>query len=138
MTESVILIQINQSPDASFEKPLLGYIKKAYPSVVTFDFDNYSEETIRQYAIDLVSQSRSVAIVVQCFAEEGPFTGLVQFFNRLQQLKHPQLLVLKDGPLPAPLEKMMKIIGGNKYLAVDVQADPQESGNKIISFLQSP
>ena len=138
MTDSVILIQINKSPDASFEKPLLSYIKEANPSVVTFDFDNYSEETIRQYAIDLVSQSRSAAIVVQCFAEEGPFTGLVQFFNRLQQLKHPQLLVLKDGPLPPQLEKMMKVIGGNKYLAVDAQADPKESGNRIISFLQSP
>ena len=138
MTDAVILIQINQSPDASFEKPLLSYIKGASPAVVTFDFDNYSEETIRQYAVDLVSQSQSVAIVVQCKAEKGPFTGLVQFFNRIQQLKHPQLLVLKHGFLPPQLEKMMKIIGGNKYSEVDTKHSKKEVGDKIISFLQSP
>ena len=138
MTDSVIYIEINRTPDSSFEKPLLRHIKEANPSLVTFDFDNFSEETIRQYAIDLASQSRSAAIVVKCRAEEGPFTGLIQFFNRLQQLKHPQLMILQEGPLPPQLQKMMKIIGGDKYLKADDELSETEFGDQILGFLQSP
>ncbi len=138
MTDSVILIQINASPDSSFEKPILRYIKEKNPSVVIFDFDNFSEESLRKYAVDLVAQSRSAAIIVQCKAEEGPFTGLIQFFNHLQQLKHPQLLILRDGPLPEQLVKMMKIIGGNKYRVLEKSASETEVRDQVDSFLKSP
>ena len=138
MTDSVIYIEINRTPNSSFEKPLLRYIKEANPSYVTFDFDNFSEETIRQYAIDLVSQSRSAVIVVKCRAEEGPFTGLVQFFNRLQQLKHPQLMILQEGPLPPQLQKMMKVIGGDRYRKADDQLAEAKFGDQILGFLRRP
>lgn len=135
MTDSLILIQLNETPDVAFEKPLLSKVGKEVPSLVTFDFDGFSEESTRQYALDLLKQSRSAAVVIEATTEKGPYTGLVQFLNRLQQLKHPQLLLIKKGPLPAQLEKMMKVIGGSRYKIVETT---EEAQHWIITFLENP
>lgn len=135
MTDSLILIQINETPDAAFEKPMLSDVGKKVPSLVTFDFDGFSEESTRQYALDLIKQSRSAAVVIEAITDNGPFTGMVQFLNRLQQLKHPQLLLIKKGSLPAQLEKMMKVIGGSRYKEVETTNEAQ---HWIITFLENP
>lgn len=136
MTDSLILIEVNQRPDSStFEKPLLRQMEGKVPSLITFDFDTFSEENIRHYGLDLVKQSRKTAIVVQVNAADGPFTGLISFFNRLQQLKHPYLMLLKKGPLPAQLEKMMKVIGGAHYHAIESEGEAEKH---LLPFLQQP
>ena len=135
MTDCLVLIQINEQPDVAFEKPLLKVIQEQVPDVVTFDFDNFSEETIRQYALDLLKQSRQAAIVVEAHIAEGPHTGLVSFFNRIMQQKHPRLLLVQEGPLPAPLEKMMKTLGGSNYRN---SSKPTETKEYILSFLKRP
>ena len=135
MTDSLILIQINETADASFDKPLLTQIREAAPSVVTFDFDTFSEASTRQYALDLVKQSRSAAVVVEATTKNGPYTGLVQFLNQLQQLKHPQLMLVQKGSLSAQLEKMMKVIGGSHYRSVN---STKEAESLILPFLENP
>ena len=135
MTDCLVLIQINEQPDVAFEKPLLKDIQEQLPDVVTFDFDNFSEETIRQYALDLLKQSRQAAILVEVRAEEGPHTGLASFFNGILRQKHPRLLMIQEGPLPAPLEKMMKTLGGSNYRN---SSNPTETKEYILPFLQRP
>lgn len=135
MTDCLLLIQINKEPYAAFEKPLLKDIQEQLPDVVTFDFDNFSEETIRQYALDLLKQSRQAAILVEAHVAEGPHTGLVSFFNRIMQQKHSRLLMVQEGTLPAPLEKMMKVLGGANYRS---SSGPAESKEYILPFLQRP
>lgn len=135
MTDSLIYIQINERMDASFEKPLLTQVRQVIPSIVTFDFDSFSEESTRKYAVDLLKQSRSAAVVIEATTENGPFTGLIQFLNRVQQLKHPQLLLIRQGTLPPQLEKMMKVIGGRNYKVVE---NTQEAGDLVIEFFDTP
>lgn len=135
MTDCLILIQINKEPYAAFEKPVLEEIKEQLPELVTFDFDNFSEETIRQYALDLLKQSRQVAVLVEAHVAEGPHTGLVSFFNNIMQQKHPRLLMVQEGPLPAQLEKMMKALGGSNYRR---SSNGAESREYIVPFLERP
>lgn len=136
MTDSLILIEVNKKLEGStFEKPLLRQMEHEVPSLVTFDFDTFSEENIRQYALDLTKQSRKTAVVVQVNSEEGPHTGLISFFNRLQQQKHPYLMLLKQGPLPAQLEKMMRVIGGARYH--DIQS-MEEAEKQLLPFFDQP
>lgn len=135
MTDCLVLIQINKEPYASFEKPLLNEIQAQLPEVVTFDFDNFSEESIRQYGLDLLKQSRQAAILVEANVEEGPHTGLVTFFNRIMQQKHSRLLLVQQGPLPASLEKMMKALGGANYRK---SSGFEESKACILPFLERP
>ena len=135
MTDSLIYIQITQTAEGPFEKPLLTQAKKAIPSLVTFDFDTFSEESTRQYAVDLLKQSRSAAVVIEAVAEDGPTTGLVQFLNRVQQLKHPQLLLIQKGAVPPQLKKMMKVIGGGNFKAVTSTEEVEEL---VVRFLDNP
>lgn len=101
-----------------------------------FDFDNFSEESTRQYALDLIGQSHKSAILLQPKAEDASFTGLVQFFNRLKSLKHPNLLLLQAGSLPPQLEKMLKLIGGSaNYRQVQSETEAEQL---LLEFLSNP
>lgn len=135
MTESLVYIQLNEGIQASFEKPLVKGIRQALPTVVTFDFDAYSEESTRNYALDLLRQSRRAALVVEATSENGPFSGLIQFLNRVQQIRHPRLLLLQLSPLPQQLEKMMKVIGGDHYRTLKSSAEAEKL---LIGFLDNP
>lgn len=136
MTNSIIHIELHKIPDAAFDHPIRNSLKEKVPDAVLFDFDNFSEESTRQYALDLAGQSRKAAVLVQVSAEDVPYTGLVQFFNRLQQLKHPNLLLLQEGPLPAQLEKMLRLIGGStNYRRVHSQEEAEQS---LLDFLSHP
>jgi hypothetical protein len=135
MINSIVLIQLHKTPDVLFEKPFLKEMEEKVPGIVTYDFDNFSEESIRQYALDLIGQSRKAAVMVQVKAEEAPQTGLVQFLNRLQQLKHPHLLMLQEGPLPPPLEKMLKMSGGSNYRRIQ---NDDEALLQLQEFLHTP
>ena len=135
MTDSLIFIQITKTEEGSFEKPLLANIKKTVPSLVTFDFDSFSEESTRQYAVDLIKQSRSATVVIEATTDDGPYTGLVGFLNKVQQLKHPQLLLVRKGELPPQLDKMMKVIGGRNFKVVSTT---KEAEDLVVRFLENP
>jgi hypothetical protein len=135
MTDCLVLIQINEQPDVAFEKPLLNDLKQELSQLVTFDLDNFSEETIRQYALDLIKQSRQAAIIIEVQAEKGPHTGLVSFLNGLLKHKHPRLLLIQQGALPAQLEKMMKVLGGDNYRS---SSGTKETKEYVLPFLQMP
>lgn len=136
MTNSIIHIELHNSPEAAFDHPVRARLQEQVPAAVLFDFDNFSEESTRQYALDLVGQSRKTAVLLQVKTEDVPKTGLVQFFNRLQQLKHPNLLLLQEGNLPAQLEKMLKLLGGsNNYRLVQ---SPEEAEQLLREFFSNP
>lgn len=136
MIHSIIHIELQQGPDAAFDQPLRQRLKEQLPDVVLFDFDNFSEESTRQYALDLIGQSHKTAILLQPKADDASFTGLVQFLNRLQLLKHPNLLLLQEGALPPQLEKMLKVVGGSTNYR-QVQSDT-EAEQLLLEFLSNP
>ena len=135
MTDCSLLIQILETPDGESEKPLLRKLQQRLPELLTFGFDNFSEESIRQYALDLIRQSRKAAIVVQVQTKNGATSALIDFFNDLQQLKHPQVLLVQEGDLEVPLHRLMHNIGGPQF---EEAATDLESIQYILKFMQSP
>lgn len=109
MIRSLIYIRVTAQQPATYTVPLLEELKVLVPGITTFEFDNFSEESIRQYATELVKQSQKAAIVVEMEAAEAPITGLSSFFNRMLKVKPPVLLMVLQGEQPV-LHKMMHTI----------------------------
>ncbi|WP_017732817.1 hypothetical protein [Nafulsella turpanensis] len=138
MTDCIVLIQIKETAVEDNPEPqLLRKLQQDLPDLTTFHFDNFSEESIRLYALDLIRQSRKVAIVVQLKTTEGPTSGIEQFFKQLQALKHPQVLFVQEGIVEteAALHRVMQQIGGPQF---EEAATDLETTQYILKFLQSP
>jgi hypothetical protein len=114
MMQVLLHIRISAQQPLEWEVPLFAPLKKAYPALTTFDFDNYSEESIRSYAVELLKQSGQVAVVVEVAQQEAPISGLTTFFNHLLRHKPERLLLILQGKQPV-LQKMMQTIGGEHF-----------------------
>jgi hypothetical protein len=114
MMQALLHIRISAQQPLEWEVPLFGPLRKAYPALTTFDFDNYSEESIRSYAVELLKQSGQVAVVVTVEDPQAPISGLTTFFNRLLKNKPERLLLILQGQQPV-LQKMMQTIGGEHF-----------------------
>jgi DNA-binding NarL/FixJ family response regulator len=64
MIKSLIYIRIAAEAPTAYSVPLIEELKQQVTGITTFEFDNFSEESIRQYAIELLKQSQRAAIVV--------------------------------------------------------------------------
>ncbi|AHM60849.1 hypothetical protein D770_12975 [Flammeovirgaceae bacterium 311] len=143
MIKSLIYIRIATESPATYAVPLLEQLKQEIAGITVFEFDNFSEESIRQYAIELLKQSQRAAIIVAApearapmvpaaaseTAEEAlppavqagagtegeaPVSGLTSFFNRVLKVKPPRLLMALQGEQPL-LHKMMKAGAGEFF-----------------------
>lgn len=114
MIKSLIYLRIEDQQPQVYTVPLLQAVKEQLPGLTTFEFDNFSEETLRQYALELSKQSGMLAIVVDIKAGEAPISGLSTFFNRLMKVKPARLLLVLQGEQPV-LQKMMQAIAGEHF-----------------------
>lgn len=114
MMQALLYIRISAQQPQEWKVPLFAPLKEAYPALTTFDFDNYSEESIRSYAAELVKQSGQLALVVEAEQQDAPISGLTTFFNRLLKHKPENLLLVLQGEQPV-LKKMMQTIGGAHF-----------------------
>ena len=114
MIRSLIYIRLVAQQPATYTVPLLEELKRLVPGITTFEFDNFSEESIRQYAAELVKQSEKTAVVVAVEAAGAPLTGLTTFFNRLLKVKPPVLLMALQGEQPI-LHKMMHSLAESHF-----------------------
>ena len=109
MIKSLIYIRIGEQAPTTYAVPLLEQLKQQVPELTTFEFDNYSEESIRQYAAELIRQSERVAVVVIAENGSAPISGISTLFNKLLKAKPPRLLMALEGEQPV-LKKMMQTI----------------------------
>lgn len=114
MIKSLIYIRISEQPPAAYAIPLLDLLKKEVPELTTFEFDNFSEESIRRYASELLVQSNHAAVVVEAGAEEAAIAGLTSFFNRMLKSRPQRFLLVLQGTQPV-LQKMMQGIAGEYF-----------------------
>jgi hypothetical protein len=114
MIKSLIYLRIEDQQPQTYTVPLLQSLKEQLPGLTTFEFDNFSEETLRQYALELGKQSGMLALVVEAKVAEAPVSGLSTFFNRLMKVKPARLLMVLQGEQPL-LQKMMQVIAGEHF-----------------------
>lgn len=114
MIQSVIYIRVAAQAPVTYAVPLLERLKELKQGITTFEFDNFSEESIRQYGIELLKQSEQAAVVLAIEAPDAPISGLTTFFNRMLKAKPPRLLMAMQGEQPL-LQKMMQGLGGENF-----------------------
>lgn len=97
---TLIHIEIAASMNHSYSHEIVEWSKQHLPKVVTFDFDNYSEPAIADYANDLVKQSNAVSVIINI--KDSQHTGSVRkFLDQLlrQQAKVNHIILNGDHPL---------------------------------------
>lgn len=114
MIRSLIYVRLASKQPLFYTVPLLEQLKRLIPGLTVFEFDNYSEESLRHYAGELLKQSQKAAIVVAADTAEASVAGLGSFLNRLFKTKPPVLLMALQGEQPM-LEKMMQTLGGRHF-----------------------
>lgn len=114
MIKSLVYIRIGEQPPVEYAVPLFQALKAQLTDLTTFEFDNFSEESVRQYAIELLKQSGKLAIVVASTASGAPVSGLTTFFNSLMKIKPESMLLVLQGE-QALLQKMMQTIAREHF-----------------------
>ncbi|QHT66321.1 hypothetical protein GXP67_06440 [Rhodocytophaga rosea] len=89
--QAVLYIEITESLDFSYEKPLLAYIQQCFPQVIQFDIDNHSDAMLVSYAIKLLEEANQVLLIVE--AREGKTQTLLPFFEKLLVYQYKTLVV---------------------------------------------
>ena len=115
MIKSLIYIRISEQAPTTYAVPLLEQLKQQIPELTTFEFDNFSEESIRQYVVELVRQSERVAVIVVAESAKAPVSGLTTLFNRLLKARPPRLLMALEGEQPLLMKMMETMAGPNFY-----------------------
>ena len=62
--KSLIYIQIIEKISFTYNHSLVNEIKDIYPEIEVFDIDNFSDSTLIQHAIDLLSRSEKSVIFI--------------------------------------------------------------------------
>lgn len=79
----------------SYDKPLMNFVKKNFPEVITYDFDNFSEKMLIEQAIKLLEQADTICIFLNSKADT-PLLGFMPFLQKILQ-KRKSCLVFLEG-----------------------------------------
>ncbi len=130
---SMIYITIASSHWSSYDWPLIQWVRKVYPEVVIFDFDNHSKVEMADYAIKLIEKSDKVLVVVNNQAEKNATLGgilkVLQYLIR-QQTKSIHLFLWGSHPI---VEKMGNTLRSGKFYQNFEEKEIKEKISAILS-----
>jgi len=107
--ETLIHIEITNIKEITYSHDILQWVKKDLPKVVTFDFDNFSEPSICDYAIDLLKQSTKVGIIIDV-KENQPLGAIRKFMDFVIRNNESIYFMALNGDQKV-LEHMAKPLG---------------------------
>src|SRR4051794_6960065 len=104
---AIIHIEITESPDFVYEKPLIAWAKNEFKEITTFDMDNHSDSQLFQFAASLIEKEERVAIFIEVKYEagSGKFLSLAETIIKNKE----KCLVLMNGDSKI-LQKMFSLL----------------------------
>lgn len=132
MIRTLLYIRLLERQPPFYAVPLLTKLKALVPGLTSFEFDNFSDGSMRHYASELLKQSQKAAIVVAADTDQAPITGLSTVFNTLLKAKPPVLLMALQGEQPQ-LQKMMQALAGPAFYHNLPEASLEELLKKALS-----
>jgi hypothetical protein len=84
------------------------------PRVVTFDFDNLSENSIGGYAEDLLKQANQAFVIIDVNKEKN-LSLVTKFIDSLVRLKNKPIMLIVNGKSKI-ISEMGKTLGSEKFL----------------------
>ena len=128
---TAINVDVCDSDFVPYEKPVLQFIKAINPQIVTFDFDNFSEPAIIDYAIDLLNQSSEIIVLINLSAEEkGKF--LLKFMDSLTRQRSKKVYIFFNGE-DALISKMLSVFPAEKVFRNLSASDRKEKIREILA-----
>ena len=121
----LIHIDVDQSiHEMHYHKPVVEWTRTQLPRVVTFDFDNLSETSVSNYAIDLMNQADQLFVIIDVNIDKN-LGSITRFVDGLTRQKGKSVILLLNGQ-SALLQQMGATLGERNFktnLADDDQKD---------------
>ena len=67
--KALIYIEIIENISHNYEKEIIEWAKHSYPDLSVFDFDNFSEPSMVQYAIQLLESAEKALVIIESKAD---------------------------------------------------------------------
>jgi hypothetical protein len=110
---------VNLSGEATFEQPILRWVRHHLPGIATFDIDTKSDALLQQYAVRLLQETPETVVCVK--AGEGELSRLMPVLEELLQ-PHAQRQILLLGEQPRLLRMLQARTGIAYTLLADEEA----------------
>lgn len=119
----LIHVEVREEYPSNYKNPIVEWTKKELPKVVTFDFDNLSENSVAGYATDLLKQAKQAFVIIDVNIEKN--LGLVtKFIDTMTRQKEKSIMLLVNGKSPQ-LNKMGKTLGKDRFIQ-NLKSDDQK------------
>jgi hypothetical protein len=113
---------IDLSEKATYEQPVLAWVRQQFPGIPTFDLDARSDEMLQQYALRLLQETAETVVCVK--AGEGNLNQLMPLLEELLQ-PNPQRQLLLLGEQPRLL-RMLQARSAVRYSLLASEAELQD------------
>ena len=113
---------IDLSEQATYEQPVLAWVREQFPGIPTFDLDVRSDEILQQYALRLLQETAETVICVK--AGTGNLNQLLPLLEELLQ-PDPQRHLLLLGEQPR-LQRMLQARPAVRYSLLTTEAELQD------------
>ena len=107
--EKVCLVaKITRETSYEYQVPLKEWFKSFHPDFLVYDFDNFSEAMVVDYALQLVNNAQQVVLILQA-EPDSPLGGILKLMPIVIRQKQ-RVSVVFDGAHVA-IERMLKPLG---------------------------
>jgi hypothetical protein len=100
----LIYIELLNEPSVSYDKEMISWAKENISGLVSFDLDNFSDQYMFKYALELIEKEEKIVIIIDAKeqAQAGKTIGVVE---KIIQNKEKCLVMLNGKN--AMLERML-------------------------------
>jgi len=119
----LIHVEVREEYPSTYKNSIIEWTKKELPKVVTFDFDNLSENSVAGYATDLLKQSKQAFVIIDVNIEKN--LGLItKFIDTISREKDKSIMLLVNGK-SQQLHKMGRTLGEDRFVQ-NLHSDEQQ------------
>ena len=126
----LIHIELIEEPSVNYEKEILSWAKKNIKDLVSFDLDNFSDQYMFSYAMELIEKEEKIIVIVDVkgHTQAGKLMGMAEKIIKQKN----KCMVIMNGE-NALLEKMFGLLGEkfNKELT------PEDQKKTILTFFNA-
>jgi hypothetical protein len=120
----LIHIELLNEPSASYDKEMISWARENIKDLATFDLDNFSDQYMFKYAIELIEREEKAVIIIDVKekAQAGKMLGLIE-----KIIKHKDKCMVMMNGENAMLEKILSLPGQNYRINLELKEQKEQS-----------
>ncbi len=92
-----IYAELDQDLHYSYQKPVLGQVKKQFPSLDYLDLDTFSEEFLIMQACQMIALADKCGVYFKSLEPEAPLGATLRLAEILIRRQQPTLVILQGA-----------------------------------------